>query len=61
MAGRKARAQAHETAQLLSNTEEKTLAQWITRLTSTGFPATPALVIEMAEEIQAGRITLASP
>lgn len=61
MAGRKARAQAHETAQLLSNAEEKTLARWITRLTSTGFPATPALVIEMAEEIQAGRIKLASP
>lgn len=61
MAGRKARAHAHETAQLLSNAKEKILARWITRLTSTGFPATPALVIEIAEEIRAGRVNLAPP
>lgn len=59
MAGRKAKAQAHEEAQLLSNAEEKTLVRWITRLTSTGFPATPALVIETAEEIRRGRVKLA--
>lgn len=38
--------------------EEKTLVQWITRLISTGFPATPALVIETAEEIRSGRVKL---
>lgn len=60
MAGRKAKAQAHEEAQLLSNAEEKTLVRWITRLTSTGFPATPTLVVETAEEIRHGRVKLAS-
>ncbi|KFY16725.1 hypothetical protein V492_01133 [Pseudogymnoascus sp. VKM F-4246] len=43
MAGRKTKAQAREEVQLLSNAEEKTLVRWITRLTSTGFLATPAL------------------
>ncbi|KFY08091.1 hypothetical protein V491_08473 [Pseudogymnoascus sp. VKM F-3775] len=60
MAGRRPKAQAHEEAQLLSNAEEKTLVRWITQLTSTGFPATPALVIETAEEIRHGRIKLVS-
>jgi hypothetical protein len=59
MAGRKTKAQAREEVQLLSNAEEKTLVRWITRLTSTGFPATPALVIETAEEIRRGRVKLA--
>lgn len=58
MAGRKSKAQSLEKAQLLSNAEEKTLVRWITRLTSTGFPATPALVIETAEEIRRGRVKL---
>ncbi|KFZ25401.1 hypothetical protein V502_00122 [Pseudogymnoascus sp. VKM F-4520 (FW-2644)] len=60
MARRKAKAQAYEEAQLLSNAEEKTLVQWITRLTSTSFPATPALVVEAAKEIRRGRVKLAS-
>ena len=60
MAGRKTKAQAREEVQLLSNAEEKTLVRWITRLTSTGFPATPALVIETAEEIRYRRVQLAS-
>ncbi|KFZ25265.1 hypothetical protein V502_00257 [Pseudogymnoascus sp. VKM F-4520 (FW-2644)] len=34
IAGRKAKAQAHESAQLLSNAEEKTLVRWISRLPS---------------------------
>ena len=55
MAGRKTKTAAHEEAQLLSNAEEKTLERWITRLTSTGYPATPALVIETAEQIRRGR------
>jgi hypothetical protein len=56
MSGRKSRATAHETEQVLSAAEEKTLSRWITRLTRTGFPASPALAIEMAEEIWRGRV-----
>lgn len=59
MAGRKTKAKAPEEVQLLSNAEEKTLSRWITRLTSTGFPATPSLVIETAKEIRRGRVKLA--
>ncbi|ODQ70192.1 hypothetical protein LIPSTDRAFT_6280 [Lipomyces starkeyi NRRL Y-11557] len=51
MAGAKSRTKSHETYQILSNVEEKTLVRWITRLTATGYPATPALLKEMAEEI----------
>jgi hypothetical protein len=58
MSGRKSRTEAHEAEQILSNAEEKTLARWITRLTRTGFPASPALAIEMAEEIRRGRVQL---
>ncbi len=58
MAGRKISKVAHEEAQLLSNAEEKTLERWITRLTSTGYPATPALVIETAKQIRLGRVKL---
>lgn len=61
MTGRKSRPHAHEKAQLLSNAEEKTLERWITRLTSTGYPATPTLVIETAEQIRQGRVKLSSP
>jgi hypothetical protein len=60
MAGRKSRTQSHEHVQILSNAEENTLARWITRLTATGFPATPMLVKEMAEEIRMRRVQLAS-
>jgi len=45
MSGRNSRATAHESEQLLSNVEEKTLVRWITRLTRTGFPAYPALAL----------------
>jgi hypothetical protein len=58
IAGRKSRPQAHEPAQILSNAEEGTLVRWITRLTKTGFPASPALVVEMAEEICRSRFQL---
>jgi hypothetical protein len=58
LAGRTLPSQAHETQQILSNAEEKTLVRWITRLTSTGFPASPALVVEMADEIRRGRLQL---
>jgi hypothetical protein len=51
MAGRRTRLQAHEYRQILLNTQESTLARWITRLTTTGFPATPLLIKQMAEEV----------
>ena len=60
MTGRKTRAEAHEIEQLLSNAQENTLARWITRLTATGFPATPLLIKQMAEEIHMQRVILAS-
>ena len=40
-----------ELVQNLSNVEEKTLVQWITCFTITGFFAFPKLMLEMAEEI----------
>ena len=43
--------QAHAMQQILSNAEEMIFARWITRLTITGYPAFPKLVLEMAEEI----------
>ena len=46
------RLQAHESAQILSNAEENTLTRWILRLCRTGFPASPALVVEIAKEIR---------
>ncbi|EDO00854.1 hypothetical protein SS1G_03328 [Sclerotinia sclerotiorum 1980 UF-70] len=52
LAGKKTRSQTHEMAQILSNAEENTLVRWILRLTITGFPATPMLVKEMADEIR---------
>jgi hypothetical protein len=58
LAGRTSRSQAHESEQILSHAEEKTLVRWLTRLTNTGFPASPALAIEMAEEIRLGRLQL---
>jgi hypothetical protein len=59
MSSRTSRTTAHESEQVLSPTEEKTLARWITRLTRTGFPASPALAVEMAEEIRRERVQLA--
>jgi hypothetical protein len=58
LAGRTSRSQAHESEQILLHAEEKTLVQWLTRLTNTSFPASPALAIEMAEEIRLGRLQL---
>ncbi|KFY27745.1 hypothetical protein V491_00751, partial [Pseudogymnoascus sp. VKM F-3775] len=51
MSGKKTRTVAHEIEPALSNAEENTLARWIIRLTATGFPATPMLIKEMAEEV----------
>jgi hypothetical protein len=58
MVGRKTRQKSYEHAQNLSDTEEKSLVKQITRLTKTGFPASPALVIEMAEFVRARRVVL---
>lgn len=60
MRGRKTRRQANESAQILSPAEENTLIRWITRLTATGYPATPALLKEMAQEVRSRQVLVAS-
>ncbi|ODQ71903.1 hypothetical protein LIPSTDRAFT_72573 [Lipomyces starkeyi NRRL Y-11557] len=52
MAGAKSRTQSHETYQVLSNAEEKTLVRWITRLSATGYPATPASITAWFDAFQ---------
>ena len=49
-------AESHESTQLLSIPEEKTLAQCITRLTASRFPVTHDLLQEMVEEIRQRRL-----
>lgn len=63
LSGQTSRSHVPESMQILSNPEEKTLVRWITYLTSTGFPASPALAIQMAEDIRNNRYRLskASP
>jgi Tc5 transposase DNA-binding domain len=58
MMGRNSRTIARESQQTLTNAEETTLVRWITRLTRTGFPASPKLVMEMAEEVRTERVQL---
>lgn len=58
VSGGLSRSHAHESQQILSTPEEKTLVRWLTHLTATGSPATPALVVEMALEIRNGRLQL---
>lgn len=58
MSGRTSRALAHEYRQILSNAEEDALVRCITRLKRTGFPASPALILQIAEEIRRSRIHL---
>ena len=58
MSGRTSRSNAHEYRQILSNAEERTLVRWITHLTRAGFPAPPALAIQMAEEVRYNRFQL---
>lgn len=38
--------------------EEKTLVKWLSNLTRAGFPASPALLVEMAEEVRRSRFKL---
>ena len=58
--GRKTRRQTHESAQILSPAEDNTLVRWITRLTATGYPATPSLLKKVAQEAQNRRVLVAS-
>jgi hypothetical protein len=46
--------------QILSNAEEKTLVQWISRYIYAGSPITPTLLIELAELIRYERVRYAS-
>ena len=61
MARRTSRSSAHETQQTLSKAEETSLTRWVTRLTRTGFPPAPKLVMEMAEELRRGSGQLSNP
>ena len=58
--GRQSRTQAHEHRQLLLNAEESALAKWVTRQSAAGFPITPALLKESAQEILSQRVCRAS-
>ena len=58
ISGRFSHSTSHETMQHLSKPEERTLVRWITHLTNTGFLASPALVVKMAEEIRTHRYPL---
>ena len=53
--GGKSRSQGKENQQLLSINEEKSLTRWISKLTSTGHPASHQFIKEMAEEIRQQR------
>ena len=44
-------AKTQKLIQNLSNIKKKTLIQWITHFTIIKFPASPKLMLEMAEEI----------
>jgi hypothetical protein len=58
LAGHTSCSGAHEHRQNLSSAEEKTLVKWLSNLTRAGFPASPALLIEMAEEVRRSRFKL---
>ena len=58
--GRQSRNKAHEHTQLLSNAEESALAKWVTRQSAIGFPITPSLLKESAQEILSQRVRRAS-
>ena len=58
LSGRTSRSNAHEYRQILSNAEETTLVRWITHLTKAGFPAPPALAIQMTNEVRRNRFQL---
>ena len=43
---------ARQLQQILSEIKKNTFVQWITCFTCAGFPASPSLVMQMAEEIR---------
>ena len=49
---------AHKLQQIFFNTKKKIFVQWITHFTCTGFPASPSLVMQMAEKIHCEHIHL---
>jgi hypothetical protein len=60
LTGGLSRVQARESAQILSNAEEKTLVRWISRYTCAGSPITLALLLKLAELIRHKRVRHAS-
>lgn len=56
VAGGLSHSQASEMKQILSNAEEKTIVRWTTRLTRTGSPMSPTLLVEIAELIRRQRV-----
>jgi len=58
MAGRASYQYSRESQQILSSAEERTLIKWITHLTHTGYPISPALALELAETIRSQRYQL---
>lgn len=55
---RTSRSITRESQHKISNVEETTLVRWIVRLARTGYPMSPSLVIEIAEEIRRARVQL---
>jgi hypothetical protein len=58
LAGHTSCSSAHEHRQNLSSAEENTLVRWFSNLTRAGFPASAALLVEMAEEVRQSRFKL---
>lgn len=58
LAGHTSCSSAHEHRQNLSSAEEKTLVRWLSNLTRAGFPASPALLVELAKEVRRSRFKL---
>ena len=57
---RTSRSKSHESQQVLSTAEEKTLLKYIFRLSKSGCPITLPLIRDLAEEIRLSRFRLSS-
>jgi hypothetical protein len=57
---RTSRSKSHESQQILSTAEEKTLIKVVTRLSKSGCPITLPLIRDLAEEIRLSRFRLSS-
>jgi hypothetical protein len=57
---RTSRSQSHESQQILSTAEEKTLLKVVTRLSKSGCPTTLPLIRDLAEEIRLSYFRLSS-